>query len=88
MLSKEELKEIFESEFDAESWKRVLLDVFGLKRYQIKPQEVGVVPNEWDAKGYELGDFATVEGRLVGVYEVKINNAYSFSTTKLVCATC
>src|SRR4051812_16557741 len=83
MLSKEELQIIFESQFNAESWKRVLLEVFGLKRYQMKPQEVGVAPNEWDAKGYELGDFATNEGRLVGVYEVKINNAVQLQYNKV-----
>ena len=83
MLSKEELQIIFESEFNAESWKRVLLEVFGLKRYQMKPQEVGVAPNEWDAKGYELGDFATIEGRLVGVYEVKINKAVKLQYSKV-----
>lgn len=83
MLSAEELKEIFESEFNPESWKRVLVEVFGLKLYNIKPQKIGTTPNDWEAEGFELGNFVTIEGRLVGVYEVKINEKVRLQYNKV-----
>lgn len=83
MLSAEELKDIFESEYHPENWRRVLIEVFGIKNFHIKPQTIGTVPNDWEAKGYELGSFASIEGRLVGVYEVQINDSVKLQYNKV-----
>jgi len=83
MLSPEELKDIFESEYNSEKWRRVLIEVFGIKNFHIKPQTIGTVSNDWEAKGFELGSFATIEGRLVGVYEVKINDSVKLQYNKV-----
>ncbi|TKK70218.1 hypothetical protein FC093_05570 [Ilyomonas limi] len=83
MLSAEELKRIFESEFNPESWKRILIEIFGVKRLHLQPQTIGVTPNDWNAKAFELGSFETIEGRLVGIFEVQINRKVKLQYNKV-----
>src|SRR5258708_15460429 len=83
MLSAEALKNIFESKYNANTWQLVLREVFGMKTIHITPQKIGVVSNDWEAKGFELGNFVTIEDRLVGVYEVQINDNVKLQYNKV-----
>lgn len=82
-MTAEELKNIFEGPYTQQSWITVLREVFGIKNILIKPQVVDTTTNNWDAKGFELGSFETLEGRLVGVYEVQISDTVKLERNKV-----
>jgi adenine-specific DNA-methyltransferase len=82
-MTAENLKDIFESPYTQQSWITVLRDVLGIKNILLKPQAVDTNTNNWDAKGFELGSFETLEGRLVGVYEVQISDKVKLESNKV-----
>lgn len=82
-MTAEYLKEIFESTYNQQQWTSVLREVFGIKNVLLKPQAVDTSSNKWDAKGFELGNFETLEGRLVGVYEVQISDSVKLERNKV-----
>ena len=82
-MTAEELKIIFENPYNQSDWLKVLKEVLGIKNILIRPQEIDTINNEWDAKGFELGNFETVEGRLVGVYEVQIGENIKLERNKV-----
>lgn len=82
-MTAEDLKDIFESQYNQQGWIKVLKEVFGIKNVFIKPQEVDTTSNNWNAKGFELGNFETVEGRLIGVYEIKISDDVNLKRNKV-----
>lgn len=82
-MTAEELKNIFESPYTQQSWINVLREVLGIKNILIKPQAVDTTTNNWEAKGFELGNFETLEGRLVGVYEVQISDTVKLERNKV-----
>jgi hypothetical protein len=82
-MTAEQLKEIFESPYNQQQWITVLKDVFGIRHVLIKPQAVDTGNNKWNAKGFELGNFETEEGRLVGAYEVEINKEVNLGRNKV-----
>lgn len=82
-MTAEQLKKIFEQAYKQTIWIDVLREVFGLKNVLIKPQEIDTPDNKWQAKGFELGNFETVEGRLIGVYEVQINKSVKLHQNKV-----
>jgi len=82
-MTKEQLKDIFEHSYDRQQWVLVLKEVLGVKNILIRPQEIGITNNDWDAKGFELGSFETAEGRLIGLYEVMINDKVKLGRNKV-----
>ena len=82
-MTAEDLKNIFESPYTQQNWITVLREVLGIKNILIKPQAVDTTTNKWEAKGFELGNFETLEGRLVGVYEVQISDAVRLDRNKV-----
>lgn len=82
-MTAEQLKDIFESTYNHQQWITVLREIFGIKTVHIKPQAVDTSSNKWDAKGFELGNFETLEGRLVGVYEVQISATVKLERNKV-----
>lgn len=82
-MTAEELKIIFENPYNQSDWLKVLKEVLGIKNILIRPQQIDTISNEWNAKGFELGNFETVEGRLVGVYEVQIDDNIKLERNKV-----
>ncbi|MFT3676576.1 MAG: TaqI-like C-terminal specificity domain-containing protein [Chitinophagaceae bacterium] len=82
-MTAEQLKDIFENTYNQQQWITVLREIFGIKTVHIKPQAVDTSSNRWDAKGFELGNFETLEGRLVGVYEVQISESVKLERNKV-----
>lgn len=82
-MTADELKYLFENSYDQQRWIKMLTEVFGVKNILIKPQEIDTTSNDWDAKGFELGNFETLEGRLVGVFEVQISDNVKLERNKV-----
>lgn len=82
-MTAEQLKYIFENTYNQQQWITVLREIFGIKTVHIKPQAVDTSINKWDAKGFELGNFETLEGLLVGVYEVQISETVKLERNKV-----
>lgn len=82
-MTPQELKTIFESPYDQTSWVQLIREVFGVKRILLRPQPVDTTDNKWQASALELGSFETVEGMLVGVYEVKIDHTVKLERNKV-----
>ena len=71
MLENSQLKQIFESKYNRHKWNEVTKEIFGAELLT-KPKNLELKKNEWEAKGYELGSFETMEGRLVGIFEIDV----------------
>ncbi len=71
-MNAEQLKSIFESDYDRESYRNALQEIFHIQNLHTVPQPVELGANDFDAKAVELGYFETAEGLEVGLYEVEI----------------
>lgn len=69
-----ELKSIFEQEYNRNQWVRVLREIFAVSNLFASPKYLNIEDDKLGAKVYELGHFETKEGKLVGIYEVPITN--------------
>lgn len=70
-MTKDQLRHIFQSPFDSDSWQRMLLEIFGANRIRIVPQELDSDGNQ-KVQGYELGKILTPDGYTIGLYEFEI----------------
>ncbi len=77
------LKEIFEKKYDRTEWVKVLRDLFSISTIYATPKDTGISNDKWEAKVYELGQFETKEGRLVGIFEVPINKKVKLERNKV-----
>src|SRR5215213_8466712 len=67
-----QLKQIFEKPYNRADWYTVSKEIFGAEKLLAKPAPIKLPENEWDAVGFELGNFETTDGRLIGLYELEI----------------
>src|SRR5688500_2049893 len=74
MFTNTELKSIFERKYDRAQWYKVLRDNFNVTALREKPINITsrIETNEYNAKAWELGDFSTTDGHLIGIYEVEV----------------
>ncbi len=83
-MTAEKLKSVFESAYNQKEWLTVLREIFGIKNILVKPQPIDTTDRkDWEAKAFELGNFETIEGRMVGVYEVQINDKVKLDRNKV-----
>lgn len=71
-MNAEQLKSIFESDYNREIWRNALQEIFHIQNLHSVPQPVELGANDFDATAVELGYFETAEGLQVGLYEVVI----------------
>lgn len=67
-----QLKAIFERAYNRADWYTIVKEIFGADKLLAKPAAIKLPENEWDAVGFELGNFETTDGRLIGLYELEI----------------
>ena len=60
MMNKQKLQEVLSSPFNLESWRNVLIDIFGAKHFHQQPQPILLPPNNKAQAAFELGNWHTV----------------------------
>lgn len=66
------LKELFSKPFDLQNWIEVLRTVFSVKHLYRLPQAIRLPNNDKAEAAFELGNFNTIDDRLIGLYHIKI----------------
>ncbi|MCS6818498.1 MAG: hypothetical protein NZ522_01005, partial [Chitinophagales bacterium] len=70
-------KNILEQPYQREQWQFVLREYFGVNKLLQIPQSVSLPANEIAQSAFELGQFTTTDGRLIGLFEVQLHeNVY------------
>lgn len=71
-MSKSDLQKIFSQSFNLTLWQETLREIFGVKRLLSQPRTILLPNNDKAESAYELGSFSTSDGRVVGLYQVKV----------------
>ena len=73
-MTAEQLRPIFEKKYNRSEWYEVLKGNFNVTTLFEKPVDIThrVKSNPYNAKAWELGSFTTLDGHLVGMYEVEV----------------
>lgn len=83
MMTSDQLKSLFENEYNREEWRNALQGIFHIKNLFAVPQSVSLGANDFNAKAVELGYFETAEGLQVGLYEVTIDPGIRLDRNKV-----
>ena len=71
MMTREQLKAIFQAPFDLQAWQQVLALVFGVTQIRVTPKEI-VSNDAKQIKGYELGTLKTSDNYVIGLYAFEV----------------
>jgi hypothetical protein len=71
-MEKKQLQHIFSSPFVLDNWQQVLKSVFGVIRLNLQPKEIIIPKNDKADAAFELGNFNTVDDRIIGIYQVNV----------------
>jgi len=71
MMTREQLKAIFQAPFDLQEWQQVLAQVFGVTQIRVTPREI-VSNDAKQIKGYELGTLKTSDNYVIGLYAFEV----------------
>lgn len=73
-MNAEELKEIFEKEFNLNSWIQVLRENLSVKTIYNPPKPISIIKNDnpFDADPYELGRLITKDDQEIGIYKIDV----------------
>lgn len=71
-MEKKQLQHIFSSPFVLDNWQQVLKSVFGVSRLNLQPKEIIIPKNDKADAAFELGNFNTVDDRIIGIYQVNV----------------
>ena len=82
-MTTDQLKTLFEKEYNRTEWTSALLDIFHIQDLHIVPHSVELGENNFNASALELGFFETAEGLLVGIYEVEIKSDLRLDRNKV-----
>ena len=74
MLTAAELKLIFEKPYERATWYNVLVQNFNVNTLRKEPLDITkrLADNQYNATAFELGNFNTTDGHLVGLYELEV----------------
>ena len=74
-MTADQLRAIFEKKYNRSQWYEVLKGNFNVTTLFEKPVDIThrVKSNPYSAKAWELGNFATLDGHIIGMYEVEVN---------------
>src|SRR5688572_15700215 len=64
---------ILSQPYSRNEWQEVLKTLFGVKVLYSPPKQIPLSANEIASQAFELGNFYTEDERLVGVYEITLN---------------
>lgn len=64
---------ILSQPYNRNEWQEVLKTLFGVKVLYSPPKQIPLSTNEIASQAFELGNFYTEDERLVGVYEINLN---------------
>jgi adenine-specific DNA-methyltransferase len=82
-MNKPQLAQIFSSGFNAESWQQVLREVFGVKTLKQIPSPIMLNDKDLAESAVELGSFETADERLIGLYQVNLNQNVRIEQNKV-----
>jgi len=81
-MTKEQLKAIFQSSFDLETWQQVLMQVFGVTQVRHTLKEI--ISNESKKiKGYQLGTLKTPDNYEIGLYVFEIGDSTNLKLNRV-----
>ncbi len=74
-MNKERLSEILSTEYNSDSWREVLREIFGVAGGLLqKPRPISVTDDKLAERAVELGSFETSDNRLVGLFQVDLTD--------------
>lgn len=83
-IDREELREIFQRPFDPETWKALLIQVFGANKLyqQPKPRELDNGENA-KVQGYDLGEIVTPDKYTIGLFQFEIKSGHKIPMNRV-----
>ncbi len=72
-MKKETLQDIFSSAYNRDQWRDVLNQVFGATSLLKEPKRIHINKNKIADSAFELGSFETSDYRIIGLYEIHLN---------------
>ena len=73
-MNKQQLEQIFSKEYQPDLWREVLTDVFGVTNLYQTPKTITLNLNKVAKEAFELGSFDTSDDRIIGLYQVDLND--------------
>lgn len=71
-MTKDLIKSTLESSYKRENWIDLIRNVFNNGQFNAKPVQIGIAKNDIADNAFEIGSFETADGRIIGIYEIKI----------------
>lgn len=82
-MNKQQLQQMLTSPYESNTWKKVLIDIFGVKNIPIQPRPINLPSNELAINAFELGNFETSDERAVGIFEVNLKPNIKVEANKI-----
>ncbi len=82
-MDKKRLQIIFFSEYRHESWREVLVNVFGARNLHQHARKINIHLNDIAESAQELGFFNTSDDRVIGLYEVELTSSVKIERKKV-----
>lgn len=82
-MNKQQLQTILSSPYDQENWKKVLIEVFGVKNIPQQAPSVPLSENDLAINAFEIADFTTTDERIVGIFEVNLQPKVKIEANKV-----
>ncbi len=82
-MNKQRLEQVFSKEYQPALWREVLTQVFGVANLFQNPVPVTLNSNEYAESAFELGSFDTTDDRIIGIYQVNLNDNTQIARNKV-----
>ncbi len=82
-MTKQQLQTILSSSYNQESWKQILIEVFGVKNMPIRNTPMPLTENDLAIDALEIGNFETSDERTVGLFEVNLKQNVKIESNKV-----
>lgn len=82
-MNKQQLQTILSSSYSQESWKQILIEVFGVKNIGIRNTPLPLTDNDLAIDALEIGNFETSDERTVGLFEVNLKQNVKIESNKV-----
>lgn len=82
-MNKQQLQAILSSPYDQDNWKKVLIEVFGVKNIPQQAPSVPLSENDLAVNAFEIADFTTTDDRIVGIFEVNLQPKVKIEANKV-----
>lgn len=82
-MNKPQLQAILSNAYNLDSWKQILIEVFGVRNIPTLKTPVSIPESDLAINAFEIGNFETTDERTVGVFEVNLKQNVKIESNKV-----